>query len=180
MELHGGTVSAFSKGTGQGSTFTIRLPKGDAMAAVAAGPGVEAIPPAPRNARILVVDDNADAADTLAMLLHSAGYEVRTAAESTAALAAVDSWHPELAVLDIGLPGMDGYKLANRIRSNPQTADLKLIALAGYGREADSDQALKSGFDVHLAKPAPADRLLREVARLLGEGTAAQSREDPS
>jgi signal transduction histidine kinase/ActR/RegA family two-component response regulator len=176
MELHGGTVSAFSKGTGHGSTFTIRLPRDDGKAAVAAGTEVKPIRSAPRTARILVVDDNVDAADTLAMLLQSAGYEVRTAAESTTALAAIESWRPGLAVLDIGLPGMDGYKLASRIRSDPQTAGMKLIALTGYGREADSNQALQSGFDVHLTKPAPADRLLEEIARLLGEDTAAQTR----
>ena len=169
VELHGGTVSASSKGANQGSTFTIRLPKGDGKPAIAAGPEVKSIRSARRNARILVVDDNADAAETLAMLLRSAGYDVRTAAEAEAALAVIESWRPELAVLDIGLPGMNGYKLANRIRSNWQTADLKLIALTGYGRESDSDNALKSGFDVHLAKPAEAGRFLDEVAKLLGD-----------
>ncbi|HKQ25747.1 MAG TPA: ATP-binding protein [Burkholderiales bacterium] len=171
VELHGGTVSASSKGANQGSTFTIRLPKGDDKPAIAAGPESKLIPAVRRNARILVVDDNADAAETLAVLLRNTGYDVRTAAEAEAAFAAIESWRPELAVLDIGLPGMNGYKLANRIRLNWQTADLKLIALTGYGRESDSANALKSGFDVHLAKPAEAGRFLDEVAKLLGDAT---------
>ena len=180
VELHGGSVSAFSKGTGHGSTFTIRLPKDDGKAAVSAGAEVKPINPVARKARILVVDDNADAAETLAALLQSAGYEVRTASDGVAALAAIESLPPELAVLDIGLPGMDGYELANRIRLNRPAADLKLIALTGYGRETDSDQALKSGFDVHLTKPAPAGRLLEEVARLLGNPDGpAQTRAAP-
>jgi signal transduction histidine kinase/ActR/RegA family two-component response regulator len=168
VELHGGTVSAFSKGTNLGSTFTVRLPESHGDAMVAASPEEKSIPPVQRGARILVVDDNTDAKEMLALLLQNAGYDVRTAADAEAALASIDSWHPELAVLDIGLPGMDGYELAHRIRMKWRTADLKLIALTGYGRKSDRERALKSGFDAHLTKPAEPGHLLAEVAILLG------------
>ena len=95
---------------------------------------------------------------------------------SAGALAAVDAWGPELGVLDICLPGMDGYELATRIRNSPRTPQPKLIALTGYGRDADQDRALQSGFDAHLTKPAEPARLLDTIARLVAEIDAAKQR----
>jgi signal transduction histidine kinase/ActR/RegA family two-component response regulator len=166
VELHGGTVSAFSKGANLGSTFIVSLPKSGSDTLAAAAPETKPVHAVKRNARILVVDDNADAADMLALLLQGTGYDVRTAADAGEAMAIVESWHPELAVLDIGLPGVDGYELANRLRVT-RKAQLKLIALTGYGRESDLERAMKSGFDVHLTKPAEPGHLLEEVAKLL-------------
>jgi signal transduction histidine kinase len=167
VELHGGSVSAASEGANQGSIFVVRLPSAEAAALTESRPDPRSAASVGGGERILVVDDNADAAETLAILLRSAGYEVRTEADADAALAATETFLPELAVLDIGLPGMDGYELANRLRTNSRTRGVKLIALTGYGRDADRERAMRSGFDVHLVKPAHAERLLEEVATLL-------------
>jgi signal transduction histidine kinase/ActR/RegA family two-component response regulator len=167
VELHGGTVSAASGGMNRGSTFTVFLPKSESAALSVPLPSDQVAVAAEHSGRILVVDDNVDAAETLAMLLGSAGYEVRTAADAESALALVESFVPKLAVLDIGLPGMDGYQLAIQLRSQLHDPDLKLIALTGYGRDSDRERAMASGFDVHLVKPADPQRLLDEVARLI-------------
>jgi signal transduction histidine kinase/CheY-like chemotaxis protein len=167
VELHGGTVSAASEGANQGSTFVVRLPRADDAAPAGARPDRKPSASARHSGRILVVDDNVDAAETLSLLLHDAGYEVRTATDAEAALAVTESFRPDLAVLDIGLPGMDGYELANRLRADARNTDLKLIALTGYGRDSDLERSRQSGFDVHLIKPAHAERLLEEVAKLL-------------
>jgi len=169
VELHGGTVSALSKGVNRGSTFVVRLPIAESTALSDSGPDVEAVDPPVRSGRILVVDDNVDAAETLALLLRCAGYEVRTAGEAETALTLAETFPPEVAVLDIGLPGMDGYELAIKLRAQLRNPDLKLVALTGYGRESDLERALNSGFDVHLVKPANPERLLDEIARLLAK-----------
>lgn len=166
-ELHGGTVTAASDGLGRGSRFTVRLPlsEGSTLTALrAAAPMRHADQPS----RVMVVDDNADAADMLAQLMLQAGYEVQTAPDAETALAKVRTWLPDLAVLDIGLPGMDGYELARRLRTLPGLANIKLIALTGYGRDTDRARALVAGFDLHLAKPAEPDRLLDSMAELIG------------
>jgi signal transduction histidine kinase/ActR/RegA family two-component response regulator len=180
VELHGGTVSASSEGAGRGSTFTVSLPKSDGAVLVVRNAQAKSIQRVQRGARILVVDDNADATEMLALLLQGAGYDVRTAADAEAALVAIEAWHPELAVLDIGLPGMDGHELAVRIRMKWQPAQLKLIALTGYGRDSDREHALKSGFDVHLTKPAESEHLLEEIAKLLGDAGDPVRRETGS
>jgi signal transduction histidine kinase/HAMP domain-containing protein len=167
VQLHGGTVRADSEGVGRGSRFVVRLPAARAADPPAPEP---ATPPAAavRAARVLLVDDNADAADTLAELMHEAGHEVCIAGDGPAALAALDRFTPEIALLDIGLPGMDGYELAGRLRADPRVLGLRLVALTGYGREADRARALASRFDEHLVKPVAPERLLEVVARLLG------------
>ena len=170
VELHGGKVSATSRGENQGSTFVVSLPVAEGAALRGPGPDNVSAASAARSGRLLVVDDNVDAAETLALLLSSAGYDVQTAADAETALALVETFIPELAVLDIGLPGMDGYELAKRLRSDLHIPDLKLIALTGYGRESDLERAITSGFDVHLVKPADPERLLDEIARLMGNG----------
>ncbi len=116
--------------------------------------------------RVLVVDDNAEAAEPLAELLGFEGYEVRSAADAEAALALLASYVPDVALLDIGLPGMDGYQLARRLRADPRAARMKLIAVSGYER-GDGDRAGSADFDEHLVKPVAIERLLEVLRQLL-------------
>ncbi|MBX9583697.1 MAG: response regulator [Gemmataceae bacterium] len=152
-ELHGGWVRASSGGPGAGSEFEVRLP---ALAAGAAKPGANGRPrrAARPNYRVLVVDDNADAADSLALLLELAGDTVRTAGSGPRALEVAGSFRPEVVLLDIGLPGMDGYEVARRLRGQPDGGRVLLVALTGYGRDDDRRRAAEAGFDHHLTKPA--------------------------
>ena len=124
-------------------------------------------PEAAGSGRILVVDDNADAADTLAEVLRLVGYEVRCAGHADAAVALLDSYIPQLALLDIGLPEIDGYQLAALLRADPRTAGMKLIALTGYGRDNDRALALAAKFDEHLVKPVMIERLLEVLGELM-------------
>lgn len=172
VELHGGRVQVESAGTGRGSEFTVQLP------ASASGPPPQAAgrPAAPTTAaptcRVLVVDDNHDAADSLAMLLRLAGHDVRTAYNGSAALELSASFGPEAVVLDIGLPGMNGYELARRFRT--YAAPPLLIALTGYGQEEHRQRAEEAGFDHHLVKPPDLERLqriLRAAARTKSAGS---------
>ena len=167
VELHGGSVHAQSAGEGQGSSFTVRLPVSDDGAASmnegAGSPQGEGS----MGANILVVDDNTDAGETLAELLRVTGHEVRTAASGEAALEQLASFRPHLALLDIGLPGMDGYELASRIRKLDGGDALKLVALTGYGRDNDRARALEARFDDHLVKPVQFDKLMETLEKLL-------------
>jgi len=166
VEMHGGTVAAASEGPGLGSSFIVRLPSHQGQLEPAADSE-----PAPLGegggGRILVVDDNADAALALAELLQLVGYEVRCAGDGESALALLDDYVPELALLDIGLPGMDGYQLARLLRADPRMAGARLVALTGYGRDNDRARALEARFDEHLVKPVMADRLLEVLKQLL-------------
>jgi len=167
VQLHGGTVSAQSEGPGRGSRFIVRLPAADAP--VRRDMLLPMEPPAgPRHGRVLVVDDNGDAADMLGELLRDAGIEVCIAADGPAALAALESFAPDLALLDIGLPGMDGYELAGRLRADSRARGLRIVALTGYGREPDRVRALATHFDEHLVKPVSAHQLFEVTDRLLG------------
>lgn len=164
VELHGGTVEARSAGVDAGSTFIVRLPLLDGHTV----PGPAALPPAPgpHTGPVLVVDDNDDAAQTTAMLLREAGYEVHTAPDGAAALALMERLAPAVALLDIGLPGMDGYELAQRLRARWPGRPLKLVALSGYGAASDHARALAAGFEALLVKPVEVDLLLATLARL--------------
>jgi signal transduction histidine kinase/CheY-like chemotaxis protein len=165
IELHGGTITASSPGPGQGSIFVVRMPESHALADVA----VSGRPDAARHdapKRILVVDDNTDAAKTLAELLRMAGHQVQTAADGHEAIASVDSFVPDIAILDIGLPGMDGYELARWIRKQPRLQRVRLIALSGYGQASDQKLALEAGFDLHLAKPVDPEVVLTTIQEL--------------
>jgi PAS domain S-box-containing protein len=154
VELHGGTIAADSEGEGRGSCFTVRLP----LAQAAALPQPTAAPtPAP--ARILVVDDNADAAEMLLMALELFGCEVRAAHSASAALAMAQEFAPEVALLDIGLPDLNGYELARRLRATVAGQNMRLIAATGWGQEKDRQRALDAGFDHHLTKPIDFERL---------------------
>ena len=162
--LHGGAIGVRSDGVGHGSTFELRLPlQADvALAEDAAAPGA-----APTRAlALLVVDDNRDAADALASWLELDGHRVRTAYSAEEALAALAESPADGAVIDIGLPGMSGHDLATRLRAQPATQAMALIALTGYGREADRHKALQAGFDDHFAKPAQVEILLARLMAL--------------
>jgi DNA-binding response OmpR family regulator len=158
IELHGGTISASSAGKGHGAEFTIRVPS-EAEPAVIAHVVFDA-PQAPAPLRVLIVEDNVDAADILRTLLEHHGYQVSVAYTGPAGVTAAKSERPDVVLCDIGLPGMDGYAVADALRQNPETGAARLIAVTGYGREADRQRALQSGFDLHLVKPVNAQQLL--------------------
>jgi signal transduction histidine kinase/DNA-binding response OmpR family regulator len=166
VRLHKGDVSVTSRGAGQGSTFRVVLP---CLSEVVTGPAEVDASPAEGAAaiacRVLVVDDNRDAASTTAMCLEIAGHQVRTVHDGLQALALAPTFAPDVVVLDIGLPGLDGYAVAARLRALPQTAGSLMIAVTGYGREAERQQALDAGFDAHLVKPAEPVRLAELIAR---------------
>ena len=152
VELHGGTVTVSSPGVGQGSEFVVHLPAATTTNPAAPAPGAG---PADGSARrVLVVDDNVPAAESLAMLVRLSGHEARVVHDGTAALALAPEFRPDVVLLDIGLPGMDGYEVARRLRSVPGTPpSLLLIAVTGYGREDDRLRSRDAGIDHHLVKP---------------------------
>jgi signal transduction histidine kinase/ActR/RegA family two-component response regulator len=169
VEMHGGHVQGASGGAGHGSSFVVRLPT--------------ILPPAPRSTesgqaatgagagdgRILLVDDNQDAADTAASLLELSGYEVKVAYDPGVALTLLDQFAPRVAVLDIGLPGMSGYELAARLRAHRNGRGCYLVALTGYGTAADIAKAREAGFRQHLVKPATPEALLQSVQQGMEE-----------
>jgi CheY-like chemotaxis protein len=152
VTLHGGTISASSEGSGRGSEFVVTLPLLAAPAAQAKTPAA-APDAAPAGRRVLVVDDNADGADTLRMALDMLGYEVECAYDGLGALALAERFAPHAVVLDIGLPDIDGYQVAARLRGEPWGRDLTLIAATGWGQDADREAAATAGFDHHMVKP---------------------------
>jgi CheY-like chemotaxis protein len=155
IELHGGSIEAQSEGAGRGSEFIIRLPLMEAAVSADAKPPAApaALPGAPVFKRILVVDDARAQAKSLSMLLQVMGFEVRTAHDAAAALATAQEFQPDLALIDIGLPGMNGYQLALRLRELPNLKDIVLIAQTGWGRDEDREQSRRAGFNYHLTKP---------------------------
>ncbi len=163
VEMHGGAVSLASDGEGRGTTVTIRLPRIDP-------PPILEKPPAAATAarRVLVVDDSTDAADSLAMLLVLEGHEVSTAYSAAAALETAERLQPEIAFIDIGLPQMDGYEVARRLRASDRCRAIRLVALTGYGQPGDRAEARRAGFDHHLVKPADWE----SVGAILAESSA--------
>jgi len=177
VEMHGGTVVAHSDGPGTGSSFEVRLP-------LAAAPTSEPAPESPREQqpsggrprRVLVVDDNRDAVESLAILLEMMGYEVRTAGDGLEAVAETQAFSPEVVLLDIGLPVLNGYEAAERIRTLEGGARVVLVALTGWGQEEDRRRSREAGFDHHLVKPVDPDALealLRRVVPGDGSGQTA-------
>jgi CheY-like chemotaxis protein len=154
VEMHGGTVVAHSDGPGHGSEFVVRLPLLPTPQAADAGraerPGDRAASPR----RVLVVDDNADGADSLSLLLRVGGHDVRTAYDGPTALQVAVGFRPEVVLLDIGLPRMDGYEVARRLRGHAGLENVMLVALTGYGQDEDRRRSADAGFDSHLVKPA--------------------------
>jgi len=166
VELHGGSVEASSEGHEQGAEFVVRLPALAGMAPAESNgtPHAEVATPAAR--RVLVVDDNVDSAESLAMLLRLGGHEIETAYDGFQAVAAAERFLPDLILLDIGLPGMDGYEVATRIRESSAGRELVLIAVTGWGQEEDRRRSREAGFDAHLTKPVDMAALVRLIADL--------------
>ena len=168
VEMHGGSVTARSDGAGLGSEFLISLPLLSGQAAPASdavrGAGGRELPARPR--RILVADDNADALESLATILKLAGHEVFSAPNGAVALEAAAQHLPEVALLDIGMPLMDGYEVARRVRAQPWGKGVALVALTGWGQDADRRRSLEAGFDAHLVKPLDLDKLGQLLAGL--------------
>jgi signal transduction histidine kinase len=158
IHMHGGAVKAKSDGPGRGATFELRLPR-------VAAPGTPPPAPPPQEIvarRILIVDDNTDAADSLAMILNMDGHRAEPVYDARTALERVGTFAPEIILLDIGLPGMDGYEVARRLRASGSRA--QIVALTGYGRLEDVEKAKAAGFDAHLVKPVDMQQLLRRLA----------------
>ena len=164
VELHGGSVEVYSV-LGQGSEFVVRLPVVVAgTLAVAAPLSLAPLQPREKSCRVLVVDDNVDAAQTVAMLLEMSGHKGRIAHDGPSALEAALAWQPDVVLLDIGLPGLSGFEVARLIRQQPLLKNVVLVALTGYGLEADRQRSQEAGFDHHLVKPADFDEIEKILA----------------
>jgi PAS domain S-box-containing protein len=163
--LHGGRVEAHSDGPGKGSEFVVRLPVA-VVSPATDRPAVAAERPAGPSRRILVVDDNRDAAESLAMVLGIVGHEVRTAHDGAAAAAAAAEFRPEVILMDLGMPKVDGYEAARRIRAETWGGELFLVALTGWGADSDRRRTHEAGFDRHLVKPVDPDALTRMLAEM--------------
>jgi CheY-like chemotaxis protein len=159
VEMHSGSISAESPGVQQGSTFTVRLP----LSRFPNAPSTEAVTQSPQSThlhRVLIVDDNEDAAETLRELISALnGNEVHTSSNGPDALAAADRLHPDVVLLDLSMPGMDGYEVARRMRATPWGKNALLVALTGWGQEQHRRRSKEAGFDCHLTKPADPEAL---------------------
>ena len=163
VEMHRGTVEAFST-LGEGSEFIVRLP-------VVAPPETQPSPPPAKRAkptgpslRVLVVDDNVDTVTTLAMLVKESGHEVRMAFDGSAVLEAALDFRPNVVLLDIGLPGLNGFEVAKQLRQQPALKNTVLVALTGYGQTKDRQHSQEAGFDHHLVKPGDFEKVLQILA----------------
>jgi len=164
VELHGGTVQVHSAGLGCGSEFTVRLA---AVSAAAESPEVERRAPAVGDSiarRVLIVDDSVDAAESLAMLLAFEGHEIHKAHDGADAVRTAERLRPDIVLMDIGLPILNGYEACRRIRSQTWGETIIMVAITGWGQEEDREQSEAAGFDLHLVKPMDYDELLRIVA----------------
>ena len=150
MELHGGRISAHSDGPGLGSSFSISLPLSEARAEL---PALPPTPSARIRHRVVIIDDNSDAATTLSMLIEELGGSTRTANDAFSGLLAVQEFRPDIVFLDVGMPGMNGYEVCRRIRRTASQRPMLIVAVTGWGQEQDKQRALDAGFDYHLTKP---------------------------
>ena len=173
VELHGGTIQARSEGRGKGAEFEVRLPAFPAAEGV--GHAAEPAEPVRRErVRLILLEDNPDAAESLTMLLELLGHHVRVFHDGVSALDAAGTNAPDVMLVDIGLPGIDGYEVARRARADGRLRDVILVALTGYGRAQDVAQARAVGFDYHLVKPVDVAGLERLLARFdTSNGTRA-------
>jgi signal transduction histidine kinase len=161
-ELHGGSVSASSAGPGLGARFVVRLPLAGTPAK--AEPAAGTAPAPKRPLRVVVIEDNADIRDSLRTLLTLWGHEVRTAADGASGMKMVLARPPDVALIDIGLPGVSGYEVARAVRERLPLRQVRLVAVTGYGQSSDRERAIAAGFDAHLLKPVPPDELERALA----------------
>jgi signal transduction histidine kinase/ActR/RegA family two-component response regulator len=165
VEMHQGSVEARSPGPGQGSSFIIRLPLGHEQLPLDAPSRPSQAPPPHERKRVLVVDDNDDAAELLEVMLHDE-YDTSIASDGPSALALAERFTPDVVILDIGLPGMNGYDVARELRKRPGARRVELIALTGWGSHEDQQKARDAGFDVHLTKPVDREKLYNALAEL--------------
>jgi CheY-like chemotaxis protein len=166
VELHGGRVEAHSAGLGQGSEFIVYLPVMTSPTAPPAAAPINVATPTPGSLRVLFVDDNADTRTITLKLLESYGYQIRTAHNGPSALEMAIEDPPDVVLLDIGLPEMDGYEVARRMRQDPALQNTVLVAVTGYGLESDRVRSQEAGFDHHLVKPVDFDELLELLAAI--------------
>jgi PAS domain S-box-containing protein len=171
-EMHGGTISVHSDGLGKGAEFTLRLPLAAAPAADSEPKPETATAPAGTRLRILVVDDNRDTADSLQMLLHAMGNEIRTAYDGVEAVRCAEAFEPDIVFLDIGLPKMSGYEVAQALRKQQGDRKLTLVAISGWGQEADRMRSREAGFDRHLVKPVDPAAIFELLRTLQTDGDA--------
>jgi two-component system, chemotaxis family, CheB/CheR fusion protein len=169
VEMHGGSLAARSEGLGKGSSFVVRLQRADPLAEVTV-PAPRRSSPWPRGRRVVVVEDNEDGCEMMRLLLESAGYEVFTARDGALGLELIQRTKPNTAFIDIGLPVMDGFEVARRVRSDAACEGVHLVALTGYGQASDHQDALDAGFHQHLVKPLDPE----ELARLLAGGSRTE------
>lgn len=163
VELHGGTVSATSEGPGRGAEFTVRLPVTEGGEQTTAQPATDS---QAKRRSILIIEDNADAAESLKEVLELFGHEVRVAYDGPAGITAAAEAHPDVVLCDIGLPGMDGYQVAEALRADDRLRRIALIALSGYTQPEDVSRARRAGFDAHLAKPPSIEKIEELLARM--------------
>jgi CheY-like chemotaxis protein len=174
---HGGTVAVRSDGLGCGAEFTVTLPAFDADASTLLTPAAaesSAVALGDRRVRVLVVDDNEDAADMLASAVQVAGYDTKVAHDGPEALAIASTFRPDIALLDIGLPVMDGYELAARLREVLPNKRLHLLAVTGYGQDVHRERSRAAGFDEHFVKPVDMSALLRALGDLVADAAPAR------
>ena len=170
IDLHGGTIEARSEGIGRGSEFIVRLPVGQLGASPEEPVNGKNMAPS-RPLRVLVVDDNRDAADSCAMMLKLSGHQVETTYNGTRALQVGESFRPHVVLLDIGLPDINGYEVARRIRHSAWGAELPLVAVTGWGKEEDRERAYAAGFDHHLTKPVVPEAVESVVSAIAAAAT---------
>jgi CheY-like chemotaxis protein/anti-sigma regulatory factor (Ser/Thr protein kinase) len=164
VKEHGGELTAHSEGRNRGSRFTVQLPRAAAPISVDAAPAAR--PSAVRSTkRVLIVDDNEDSGELLAMLVQRLGHEAQVAFDGASALERARDFEPDIVLLDIGLPGMNGFEVVRRLRQLPACVSIPIIAVTGYTRESDRREALSAGFSEHFAKPIGLERL-RDVLDL--------------
>ncbi len=166
VELHGGKVEAESAGPGAGSTFSLRLPRTERITETKTRTMDTSEPGKPN---VLLIEDNDDGREMMAMMLDCYGYDVEHAADGLAGIEKALSYRPDVALVDIGLPGIDGYEVARRLRANDATRDIRLIALTGYGLAEDQRRVLEAGFDMHLVKPVDIESLMKAIGNLTGK-----------
>jgi CheY-like chemotaxis protein len=168
IELHGGDIEARSDGPGRGSEFVVRIPLNAGVTVPPRHPEVCAAPVKQRTRRIMIADDNKDAADALGMLLELAGHDVRMVYNGRSALTLARTFRPDVAFIDIGMPDMTGYEVAQQLRRKPLGSGPFLVALTGWGQDDDRRRAREAGFDRHMTKPVDSE----EVDGLIAAATS--------